>query len=341
MVLHLQEQKIKILCFGWYNKGNCGDESYKVSFSKLFNNCDIDFVDRINPNECQKYDLIILGGGNIVDKPYLRELNKIKNKDIYAFSVGVPNKIDIEDLSKIKHIYVRDIKSKEYLEKIGYLNTTFCPDAAFCFEPDPIRGKQLVKDLFIGRDLYEKKIAITINSYLLGGREELARDSITFQKFSMEMSSIIDNTNASFIFLPFSITEPRDDRVSNSWIASKCKYWKKNKVVYDKLDYKDVLDIISYTDVSINTRLHVSIFSLVSEKPFIDITHHSKNLGFLKTIDAENLSIDYWHFNFYEMKELLNKILNNSIDVSFIKDKSQFMKDRLKWCLNDLHFNKR
>lgn len=339
MVLHIQ--KVKALCLGWYGKGNCGDESYKTSIVKLFPNLDIDFTEKIDKNKINEYDAIILGGGNILEKPFLDELKKAEGMDIYAFSVGISDNIKIEDINIIKHIYIRDINSKKYLEDIGYDRLTLCPDAAFCLEPEPSRGEELVKNFFKGRDLYENKVSIVINSYLIGNRSELSRDFTNFQKFAIDLSSIIDETNASFIFLPFSTNDPKDDRVSNGWVASKCKYWKKNKVIYDELNNKDILDIISYTNTSINTRLHASIFSLLSGKPFIDITHHDKNKGFLNTIGAKDFSIDYWHFEYFRMKELLDKILYNSIDTTYLSEKSREMSIRLKRCADDLCFNKR
>ena len=54
---------------------------------------------------------------------------------------------------------------------------------------------------------------------------------------------------------------PWDDRVSNGMVASFCKFWKKNVVLYDELEVQDALDIISAADVVISSRLHSTIFS--------------------------------------------------------------------------------
>ncbi len=335
MVLYVP--RLKALCLGWYGKGNCGDESYKDSFKHLFNNLDLEFTDNINN---KIYDIVILGGGNIIERPFLMQLKNVE-KDIYAFSVGVSEEIKLEDIIKIKKIYIRDIDSYNYLKKIGYENCELCPDAAFCFEPDKNRGRELIEKFFIEKDLYENVITIVVNSHLLGNRDELSRDFLNFQKFVLDMSLIIDETNASFLFLPFSTSEPRDDRASNSWLASKCKYWKKNVVVYDKLDYKDILDIISASNLSINTRLHASIFNCISEVPFIDITHHDKSLGFLKTIDMQHLSIDYWHFEYNKIKDMINNLLNINVESEKIAVIKKTMKDKLKGICDDIYFNKK
>ncbi len=136
----------------------------------------------------------------------------------------------------------------------------------------------------------------------------LSRDYLQLQKVIFDLAKLADETNASFVFFPMSTGMPWDDRITNGMIAGKCKFWKKNLMIFNPLDVQQTLDLISSLDVVISTRLHSSIFSLISEVPFIDLTHHDKNLGFLKTVGLEDNSINYWEFDYKELKDKLNKI---------------------------------
>ncbi len=234
---------------GFYGHSNVGDESYKLAFPKLFPNYNFHFSDKItNPDWTT-----ILGGGNVCSDHFLTQANLAKKK--YAISVGG---IDSR-LENFDGVYVRDE------QKIP--NSILIPDLAFCLEPERERGIELLKNLFNGRDLYEKKIGVIINSYLCVGDSNLARDEALFQYFSYNLARIMDNTNASFIFIPFG-TNHFDDRIPNSWISGKCKWWKKNLVIFEQFCPQTTLNIVSACDAVISMRLHSSIFSTISNVPF-------------------------------------------------------------------------
>jgi polysaccharide pyruvyl transferase WcaK-like protein len=166
-----------------------------------------------------------------------------------------------------------------------------------------------IKPYFQNRDLYQKKVVCVYNAHLSVVQGQLARDQLNFLKVTNDLADIIDRTAASFVFIPFGNDDPWNDRITNSWLASKCKFWKKNFVIYDKISFQQALDIIASADAVISTRLHASIFSCVAKVPFIDITHHDKNLGFLQTVGLEDWSIPYWRFNYEKCLTLLNEFL--------------------------------
>lgn len=296
---------MKIFVLGWYNHHNVGDESYKTTFPKLFKSHTLTFSDKIS--DLKDESLIILGGGNILKKYFIDELKKVNNKRIIGFSIGMEENIEIPD-NLFEHIYARDFKTIELL-KSKNIPCSYVPDAAFCLEPKEtnyINNHLKSENL----DVCSKKITVVLNSYILyNNSNSLSRDFINFHKFSNDFTKIIDENNHNFIFLPFGTSMPVDDRTINSWVASKCKYHKKNLIIFDRINYQECLNIIYSSDLVISTRLHSSIFSFISGTPFIDITHHSKNEEFLKTIKKEENSISFWDFNSYKMKSLINNLI--------------------------------
>jgi len=303
---------MKLLILGFYGHFNIGDESYRLSFPIVFPEHELTFVDKINPTDVAKYDAVILGGGNVLKPYFFKELEKATkvDKPIFAISVGVEEGMIVPNV--FRHIYVRDLSSKEQLVKQGH-KVSFMPDLAFLLKADAQKGREWLISKFAteGLDLYQKKVAIIINSYLLhAGQDGLARDVARFNNFAYELARVIDDTSASFIFIPFGQQFPIDDRIANSWVAAKCKFWTKNLVIFDKLDVQNTIDVLAAVDVIISTRLHSIIFSYSFGIPFIDITHHSKSINFLKTIPNGTDAISYWSFDVKKLQDMLKQKLH-------------------------------
>lgn len=325
---------MNILVFGWYNYGNCGDESYKLSFPQLFPQHTFKFVNKISQFEVANCDLIILGGGNVLKPSFFRELEKIPpDKDIYAVSVGAEQFYEGE-YDRFKHLYVRDQFTYDMLE--GYPRTLI-PDFGFALKGDPVRGKNWIKELFAAErlDLHDKVVVVTLSAYLLsGGNDGLAREALHFMDFSYKFSHLVDEIPATFIFLPFHSRMPVDDRVSNSWVASKCKWWKKVYNEWRRLSVSDTLDVIAAADLVISTRLHCSLFAYSCGTPLIDITHHSKNKNFLKLINREQDSLFYWSLS----REILQKKVIDGITMPKHSEAEKF-RSMLEEAVGEISFS--
>lgn len=187
------------------------------------------------------------------------------------------------------------------------------PDLAFLLKPSPDAGRSFVKNMFAseGLELRKARVGVIVNSYLADhGDAILARDFLTYQKFCYDFAKIADNTNASFIFIPMGTRFPTDDRVSNSIVASRCKFSNKNLCIFGRLSVQETLNIISSLDCVISTRLHSTIFSIIGQVPFIDVLHHDKNRKFLETLFLDDCGTSYWHFDsewtMYRLRSILN-----------------------------------
>ena len=80
---------MKILVIGFVGKNNIGDDQYKLSFQKLFKDHEFTFSPRITEELVNNHDMIMLGGGNILNEHYLGCLQPYKGKKrIVGFSLG-------------------------------------------------------------------------------------------------------------------------------------------------------------------------------------------------------------------------------------------------------------
>jgi polysaccharide pyruvyl transferase WcaK-like protein len=289
---------------GWYGHANCGDESYKLAFPKLFPHYDFEFSRVITGDK----DAWVLGGGDVVGQHFLAKIGGVQNKHILSATVS-----EACDLRGFGTVAVRDETSRNLAAQYGAANAVRVPDFAFALRGDQKRGRSIIESAFRATDaeLYEKVVVVVVNGYLAGQHDAVAREYITFQNFANSMAVVCDHTCASFLFLPFGVTMPADDRIANGWVSSKCKFWQKNVVMFNPLGVQDTIDVISSANAVVSTRLHSSIFSCACGTPFVDVTHNHKNAGFLETVGLTKCSIDYRSFDTARMLSMLQESLGN------------------------------
>lgn len=295
----------KVRVIGFYSKFNIGDESYKLTFPMLFPEYDFVFEATGTVDAC------ILGGGNILSESYVRLALDAKADKRFIFSASANKNSPFSLLKEFDGIVVRDKASYQLLMD----NDVPChlgADAAFCLQPNPLAGKQLLQAMFQENklEMYSKVVGVVVNGHLGQAKDaQLARDFVTLTKAVQDIAVVADSTSASFVFFPMSTGAPYDDRVTNGMASSRCKFWSKNLSIYERLSVQQTLDIISACDAVISTRLHSTIFSIMSGTPFIDLLHHDKNESFLDTCGLKDFGLSYWSFGSDQLRSLLNTML--------------------------------
>jgi exopolysaccharide biosynthesis predicted pyruvyltransferase EpsI len=306
---------MKNVCvLGFYDKGNVGDESYKIAFKKLFPKFNFTFVNSFAKVKESDFDLLFLGGGDVLNDGFLDQIKNVE-LPVYAISVNGNMKIDKAKFGPIKKALIRDKQTLSCFSKTQF--PVFSPDASFVMKPNFSNGQRLLARYFQDRERYGKTVVVVVNAYLFVDydRKATSQDAVEFAKFAYDLAYVADNTPYSFLFLPFSTGMPWDDRLSNAFVSSKIKFWQKNNNVYDVLTPQETLDLISACDATISSRLHSSIFSTIAAVPFIDLTHNHKNKWFLETIDYQNF-IQYRNIERNALREMLNRILYSGKDIS-------------------------
>ena len=297
--------KPKVTVLGWYGKGNVGDEAYKLAFPLIFPGASFTFTDDILPGSV--HENIVLGGGDVYNKFYIDKIRRGMGRK-FAMSVNCTDKTLTDNtIAMFEKVFFR-----------GHSGTSdkrvrVFPDFTFALEPSLLRGRKLIQTQFKETDSeqYQNVIVIIMNSFLAVKEGLLARDYINFEKVAMDLAHICDNTNASFLFLPFTNGFPHNDRITNSVVYSRCKFWRKNSIWYKPINVQDALDICCAANLVISSRLHGCIFSAIGGTPFIDLTHHSKTQAFLEFIKRPYWSVNYWKFDSERMNNLVQVLLED------------------------------
>jgi polysaccharide pyruvyl transferase WcaK-like protein len=159
----------------------------------------------------------------------------------------------------------------------------------------------------------------------------LARDVNDFNKLVHHLADLVDNIQTSAVFIPFSTKPPFDDISSLGWLQNRCrKNTRKNLLIRDDpLSVQDTLDIMSAGDASISSRLHSSIFNVLSGVGFSDILHHDKNLGFLRSIDRESWGNWLWFFEPKKTEVLITDFLRTGGPGSELQALTRKFKEQL------------
>ena len=293
----------QVVVLGWYGHANIGDEAYKLAYPAIFP--DVSFTFQDNLDNIERPDAVILGGGDVINESFFIQIKKFTKKfpdvPIYAMSVNVNPKVDC---SIFKKMFVRSLVTDT--DQVIYM-----PDFTFVLKPNPERGQRLIKKIFkdYNAELYDKIVIVTMNTYLCYGDNQLARDHVNFERVCFEIGRMIDETAASFLLLPFGNSFPINDRVANSYLYSKCKWWRKVCLYFGNLSVQDTLDVISAANVVIGTRLHALVFACIGSTPFISLQHHDKTKCFLETVGRTAWKVEYWKFCRDRLTSLLDKML--------------------------------
>lgn len=304
--------RYRVNVLGWYDHANCGDEAYKLAFPNLFPEYDFTFSDRV----LDGFDGYVLGGGDTVNEFFLNSLLSI-NRPKQILSATIPDNIDPSLFKQFRVIGARDNDSLKTLSSKG-LKGTYTPDFGLRLTGNAENGKRIIQEVFReeNHELYSKVVGVVINSHLAPQHGSLAFDYARFEHFCYEMAKLMDHTCASFLFIPFGYRMPWDDRAANAMMANRCKFWKKNTVVYRSLTVSETLDVVSGLDALISTRLHSSIFACSNRTPFLDITHNHKNKRLLDTLNYSEASILYNSFSFSTAHPMLNRLLEQKNRIS-------------------------
>ncbi len=315
-----------------------------IGGKKPFENLDVLKLDTLKDN-ISKYSAIIIGGGDLLRidngiiitnefygtscEPSLQLwiypiiLAKQNNIPIIFNAVGVPNDFNIKDskvlqyiVSKVDYLCVRDIESKNALEKIGINNIIMVPDSVFSIKK--VYPVDLLNKTY--SSLVKEKIVPNIDDYIIFQHNTRnISDTNCFNK----LVSLLKKVSKSHPVFLMPIGYIHDDDV-----VLKSLYDKYSDNVYlldkRKLSPLEMLSIIYKSYGYIGTSMHGAITSTAYGKKIMIINymnskklHGVANLINKRELDVNNVEVfDYIYDNYFEKQEIvdLEEIINKIDD---------------------------
>lgn len=298
---------MKIALCGYYAKNNFGDDMMADCLSEVLSfdgrnsvrvYSDTSNLKVINYKDKSHLDndLIVIGGGGIVDKKFwaLNELNIEKlinsNKKILFLNVSVYSEAakDGNFAESLRNLnakwWVRDKSSVELLKSINILSN-YLPDITFRKFTDnkPKANKKLLN--------------IFLNFYALKGLFD--HENVTLwlecQNKARELASYFDWLTTfgwNIQLVPCQTVSEVDDRLISSYIYALCKNKQKISWISKPNNWKNIIKIIIDSDLVISQRYHSTAFAMANGIRVVDITHHAKNIEFLNDIGISEAGVD-------------------------------------------------
>ena len=320
----LDNQK-RIFVIGYFGHSNTGDQQYPLTFDYVFKTFLINHeeysinyldCDRIKITEFKDTDIIILGGGDILNNYFLDQIiAKFINKSnkIIAVSVGLPY-IDIllntNKLNIIDYMFVRSQQDIELFKKYFHPHRIFfLPDISFFLLNLLDKNSTLIQssnhkliqnqdvtltyknDLLIQKHLQgvkrdgKKIVAITLSRHIYDPSSPESYYSIlnSFVKFIKYLLTF----GYYIVLLPFNTNEQNrnenDILIHNDImkILNDNPHMSKNIMnLTTHLEPLETLELYQYFYITIPMRFHAVLFSIYAKVPMLPIftTRKIKNL---------------------------------------------------------------
>ena len=301
-----------IFVIGYYEHDNVGDEQYKKSFNYIFEtylpktesfyiqyiDCDI-----IKSKKFLESDIIIIGGGDILNHYFLDEINRKfsgKKNKIIAVSVGMPYNeilVNTNKLGIIDYIFIRtqqdfELFSQYYrADRIYYL-----PDISYYLLNIEVENTDIYDFIFKKLDLVQKNkqkiIAFCLNRHIYTKSTKGSYDDIV-SEFAKTIKLLIEQ-GFFIVLVPFNSSGDSDDaydNMENDIIIQNEVYnllnenKKKNILNIDVgLTVNQTFKLFDYFYITVPMRFHACLFSIYKEIPMIPVFTTKKIQNFLLDI---------------------------------------------------------
>lgn len=319
-----------ILYLGWLGKANVGDEVlfelFKTMFYKYYESNDKNVAINIDtyPNNTQyeidlsTYNLIVLGGGSLLNLPYylnVCEEGIKKGIPVVSWGTGVDGMYRLNDINTIKIPDENFEHFKSVYEKFDYLsvrgpftnkmfvNSGFNQDIHEIGDPALVYAKEVFGDQFAKIDNVNKNILINWGTSFnnIFGNDEL------------QVEDELAATIRKLISMGYTITvypiwtediEPVQ-RLVQKVNDYRCRALTK---VYEA---KILQCLVSQSYMSINLKLHANIFSASANRPFISLAYRGKCFDFAKSVNCEEYAIATDEVSSQKLIELVKRVENN------------------------------
>ena len=306
----MYNDNLKIFVIGYYEHANLGDESYKLTFEyflkKYLVNCDykLNFIncDKLQHYTFEETDIIILGGGDVLNNYFLDKLiEKFNNKanKIIAVSVGLPyiNLLKTNKLEILDYIFIRSEQDIElFSEYVDKTRIKYIHDLSMYIQDIKLKNSEDYKKITNRIKKIESKIVcISLNRHIYRKDKVEKYDSVieTFVNFVKYLITF----GFFVIFVPYNTNNVgnENDILIHNDVINKIK--SNNVLLLDSIiniDFTiqshEILDLYKYSYTNVIMRYHACLFSIYSETPMLPV---------FTTRKIRNLLLDtHWNYGY-------------------------------------------
>lgn len=298
----------KILVYGYYYKGNLGDNLFIDSFREIFKEYNFTFTNFLTKKNLEEHDCLWIGGGSLLGNFMDGEKNIdeiIFKKDIFYIGISAEtiHNQHLQLISKAKLVAMRSEHNFDTIKKLNN-NTYIIKDLVYCFY-----------------DRYNLKEKINNKILVIPNIEVVPKQSSEFWKhsswvyFKSEFCQFLNHLDSMKIEIDFSSfcenSKQSDTAAAHELINFLNIRNYQNIKNFSKSNLQEVIQELQKYDIIYTQRFHGAILSDIAKVPFVSIAHHDK----LK--NTQWSVIDYYGI---KKSDLLKSFQNKNIYL--IKEKS-------------------
>lgn len=296
---------MNIVVLGYYDRGNLGDDIFKCIFTKFFDRFKDAKITIVNTDDIEKLpvetSIVVVGGGDLINDYFINKIKLLTTGfmgPIYAFGVGIPypNMIEEGALDIFDFIVHRNPLEHERLLKRYPAEMVRCyPDLSYLMEkyikptPQDIfknNGKKNI-GIFLSRTMYNSEDPEAYEDIVSGLTTFIQQIADTrkghacFRKRMYEVYLFSMNTGKN---------NDESDLVLNQELFKRVDRENVN-IVYDTITPDKVQDIFENLYISICTRYHSHIFSLINNIPILSIYTTRKVDNVIKNLNLQTYAV--------------------------------------------------
>lgn len=265
-----------LLVYGWYGRGNVGDELMALALRKMFvpHAIELKFVDHISVADVKASDGIIFGGGSIlldapsIDTIALGMLLQRKRPTFYL-GVGIETNVNIvhkQLLLVARNVVVRSANAPDWLQKSTLQHV---PDLVYSL------GSSAADQIISAGDLL-----FIPNVEVLPTCSDPHWMHVAWERFKDETAQFFDLLLSEMKVQPTFLLMCKNDRQDDGWAASEIiARMKQRSTRFNVLNAnasESLASFVSEHSVVMTQRFHGIVIAQMAGVPCISIDHHDK-----------------------------------------------------------------
>lgn len=273
--------------FGWYDRFNCGDEAFKISFEKLFGK-DLKFTNEKIESSCSR---IVLGGGDVIKDYYLRKIPTETKFSVIGCGLGYEDEIHLLKSRNVEKVFLRNYKDVDLASAAG-VSASYCPDLAFLIDVPPIMET-------LKRSAPEKKkLAVILTDAINVSASAMKPEMFYAEFFKSEMARSLDYLAEWYeiYFIPMSHELYSFDTKMHLDVACRMKAARRDNIFMDCPSPVEMIKLIQQMDLVVTAKFHGLIFSVLTGTPFVNVGVTRKTELFCQEHSLNKMSVPPYSF---------------------------------------------
>ena len=294
----------KILVVGYYHRNNLGDDVFEHVLTNYFQSkWPTAIYSFVSVDDLFEIPLdtsaVIFGGGDLINDYFFDKVKEfLKNKTCpwYAISIGIPYPKLVERgyLDYFDYVIYRNAS-----DDLQIKNSKWFPDISFLLKPNNTikfthnynqRGTKKI-GVFLSRTIYNRNDESTYYQ-IVNNLSIFLSNIVNRMSKSLFTSKINEKFKYELYLLPFCTdgTKLQDDRLINQDVFNRINHRGNVHLIDDEIQMSEIRPIFNSFYMTICTRFHAHMFSLMAEVPILSIYSTRKVEGLLNEIGADEYS---------------------------------------------------